>query len=88
MGAAFDDLARLEAVLPVAGVPARLEVRVADDEVLLRSLLLGESLSESDLAESLRELDQGIANAKSGRTRPAKQALGEIATELGIQIDR
>lgn len=62
--------------------------RVAADEALLRSLMLGGSLSETDLSESLSELDLAFSNVDEGHTRPAKEALSDVANELELQISR
>jgi len=39
-------------------------------------------------AEITSSIKRGIADVEAGRTRPAKQALREIADELNIDLDR
>ena len=41
-----------------------------------------------DLAKSLASLEMGLEDMRDGRSQPAKEAIREIAAELGIDIDR
>ena len=38
--------------------------------------------------EHLEKLDQGYADALAGRGKPAKQALRDIASRLGLELNR
>ncbi len=41
-----------------------------------------------ELAESVAAIELGIDDARAGRGQPMKEALREIAIELGVQLDR
>ncbi len=40
------------------------------------------------LSASLIELDKSMEDIKEGKTRPAKEAILQIANEIGVEIDR
>lgn len=44
--------------------------------------------AELELSESLRAIDRGIEDMKAGRGRPLKEAVREIAEELGLRLER
>jgi hypothetical protein len=41
-----------------------------------------------ELAESLAALETGLDDIREGRSQPAKEALREIASDLGVDLDR
>ena len=41
-----------------------------------------------ELAENLAAIERGIEDVRAGRGQPMKQALREIADELGLKLDR
>ena len=41
-----------------------------------------------ELIENLAAIERGMEDVRAGRGRPAKQALREIAKELGLKLDR
>lgn len=43
---------------------------------------------KAELAESLRMLDRGMEDAQAGRGRPLEDAVREIASELGLKLER
>jgi len=38
--------------------------------------------------EAVAKIKKGMANVEAGRTRPAKQAIRQIADDLGIDLNR
>jgi len=47
-----------------------------------------QSIEAEEMSKSLEMIDQSMEAIKTGRTRPMKQALKEIAEKLDITIDR
>lgn len=45
-------------------------------------------MDQVELAKSLQMLDKSMADIKAGRTRPAKQAIRDVANKLGLKIKR
>ena len=43
---------------------------------------------KAELLDSLAMLDRSMEDIKEGRTQPAKEALREIADELGLKLSR
>ena len=41
-----------------------------------------------ELAENLAALERGVADVRAGRGRPMKEAIRDIANELGLKLDR
>lgn len=41
-----------------------------------------------ELLESIEGLDRSMEDIQSGRTRPMRQAIKEIAREIGVELDR
>lgn len=80
---------RIEAIIGTSDVAVirRLVERIAEDEQLLQSLMQ-DPPSDSDLRESLAACDRGREDVAHSKTVPMKQALSEIASELGIKLDR
>jgi len=50
--------------------------------------LINESTDRSELARSLAMLDKSMEDVRAGRTRPAKEAILQIAEELGLTLCR
>lgn len=49
--------------------------RLADEEAM-------------DLAKSLASLEMGLDDMREGRSQPAKEAIRDIAAELGVDLDQ
>ena len=47
-----------------------------------------EMIEKATLADSLAMIDRSMEDIKAGRTHDAKQAIREIANELGLKLDR
>ena len=45
-------------------------------------------MEQVETARSLAMLDRSMQDIKAGRTHDAKQAVGEIAADLGLKLDR
>ena len=58
------------------------------EAVLLSPSAYDKLLDEAELAASLAALDRGMEDIKAGRTRPAKQAIEEIAARHGVKLDK
>jgi len=41
-----------------------------------------------ELAENLASLEIGLEDMRAGRSQPAREAIGDIAAELGVDLDR
>ncbi len=46
------------------------------------------SMDQADINQSLKQLDQGMEEVKAGRGQPFDQAIREIASELGLKLNR
>ena len=60
--------------------------RMVADEKLVKSFL-EEPPSEDQRLESLRLCDQGMEEIARGEVRPAKEAIGDLATRHGLKIE-
>jgi PHD/YefM family antitoxin component YafN of YafNO toxin-antitoxin module len=58
------------------------------DAVVLSPRAYDELADRAALAESLALLERSMEDVRKGRTRPAKQALLDIAKELGLDLKR
>ena len=58
------------------------------EAVVLSPAAYDELIGQAELLESLALLDRSEQDIKAGRTRPAKEAIREIARELNIELDR
>ena len=80
-------------------IPDELDARVrahvqrrGDDLAAFVSRALRDQLDYEDNAEfqaqATARIKRGMADFEAGRTRPAKQALQQIADELGLKLNR
>jgi len=58
------------------------------EAVVLSPSAFDELMNQAELAKSLAVLDRSMEEVKAGRGQPLKQAIREIAAELGLKIDR
>ena len=58
------------------------------EAVVLSPSAFDELMDQAELAKSLAVLDRSMEDVKAGRGQPLKQAVREIAAELGLKIDR
>jgi len=58
------------------------------EAVVLSPAAYDELIGQAELLESLALLDRSEDDIKAGRTRPAKEAIREIARSLNIELDR
>jgi prevent-host-death family protein len=58
------------------------------EAVLLSPSAFDELMNQVELAKSLAVLDRSMEDVKAGRGQPLKQAIREIARELGLKIER
>jgi len=58
------------------------------EAVVLSPSAFDELMDQAELAKSLVVLDRSMEDVKAGRGQPLKQAVREIAAELGLKIDR
>jgi PHD/YefM family antitoxin component YafN of YafNO toxin-antitoxin module len=58
------------------------------EAVVLSPAAFDELMDQADLAKSLSMLDQSMEDIKTGRVRPAKAAIREIASELNLHLNR
>jgi PHD/YefM family antitoxin component YafN of YafNO toxin-antitoxin module len=58
------------------------------EAVLLSPAAFDELTRQAELAQSLALLDRSADDIRSGRTRPAKAAIRQIADELNLKLDR
>ena len=58
------------------------------EAVVLSPSAFDELMDQAELAKSLAVLDRSMEDVKAGRGQPLKQAVREIAAELGLNIDR
>ena len=43
-------------------------------------------LSPEEMEASVRSIERGLADVKAGRSQPAREAMGEIASEFGFEL--
>lgn len=58
------------------------------EAVVLSPTAFDELMDQAELAKSLATLDRSMEDVKAGRGHPLKQAVREIAAELGLKLDR
>src|SRR5665213_259519 len=58
------------------------------EAVVISPAAFDELMDQVELAKSLTMLDRSVEDIKAGRTRPGKFAIGQIAAELGLKLDR
>jgi len=72
----------------VNGRPLFVTSNGATEAVVLSPEAFDALMDQVELAKSLQMLDRSMADIKAGRTRPAKQAIRDVAKKLGLQINR
>ena len=58
------------------------------DAVVLSPETFDELAEKAELAETLRRIDRGMQDVEAGRGRPLRDAVREIADELGLKLAR
>ena len=58
------------------------------EAVVLSASAFDELIDQAEMGRSLSMLDRSVAEIKAGRTRPGKAAIGEIADELKLKLER
>lgn len=58
------------------------------EAVVLSPSAFDELVDQADLMRSLAVLDRSMKEVKEGRGQPLQQAVREVASELGLKIDR
>jgi PHD/YefM family antitoxin component YafN of YafNO toxin-antitoxin module len=58
------------------------------DAVVLSPSAFDKLMDQAELGKSLANLDRSMEDVKAGRGQPLKQAIREIAAELGLTLDR
>jgi prevent-host-death family protein len=58
------------------------------EAVVLSPAAFDELMDQAELARSLTTLDRSMEEVKAGRGKPLKQAIREIAKELGLKLKR
>lgn len=71
-----------------SGRPLFVTTNGEPDAVVLSPQTYDDLLDRAELVESLGNLDRSMEDVKSGRGRPLKEAIREIAEELGIKLNR
>lgn len=46
------------------------------------------ALSPQEMAESVKSIERGISDVEAGRSRPAHEAMDDIAKKFGFSIER
>jgi len=70
------------------GRPLFITTNGETDAVVLSPEAFDELAEKAELAESLRTIDRSIKEVRSGRGRPLKDAVREIANELELKLER
>lgn len=70
------------------GRPLFITTNGETDAVVLSAEAFDELAEKAELAENLRMIDLGMEDVRAGRGRPLKDAVREIADELGLKLDR
>jgi len=70
------------------GRPELLTVNGEVAGVVLSPRAYDELMEEVELARSLSVLDRSMIDVKKGKGRPLREAVREIADELGLKLDR
>jgi prevent-host-death family protein len=58
------------------------------EAVVLSPSAFDELMDQVELAKSLADIDRSMEDVKAGRGQPLKQAIREIAEELGLKLNR
>lgn len=58
------------------------------DAVVLSPEAYDRLAEQAEFAEQLARLDRSMEEVRTGKTRPAREAVREIAAELGLELDR
>ncbi len=58
------------------------------DAVVLSPEAFDELVEQLEIAESLRMIDRSREDIKAGRVQPFRDAIRDIADELGLKLDR
>jgi len=58
------------------------------EAVLLSPAAFDALMDKVELADSIQAIERGLADARAGRTRPLKDAVRDIAAELGLELHR
>ena len=58
------------------------------EAVVLSPAAFDELVDQAEMAKSLALLDRSMKEAKAGSGKPLKQAVQEIAQQLGLKLDR
>lgn len=58
------------------------------EAVVLSPMAFDALMEQVELAKSLEVLDRSMAEVRAGRGRPLKEAVREIAAELGLKLER
>lgn len=69
------------------GRPLYITTHGETEAVLLSPEAFDKLADRAELADSLLMLDRSAEDIRKGRTRPAKDAIRDIATRLGLQLE-
>lgn len=58
------------------------------DAVVMSPQAYDDLVERLEIAESLRVIDRSMEDVRAGRGRPLKDAVREVAKELGLKFDR
>ncbi len=70
------------------GRPLYVTTNGETDAVVLSPEAFDELADKAELAESLATIEQSMKDLRSGRGKPFKEAIHQIAEELGLKLDR
>lgn len=70
------------------GRPLYITTNGETDAVVLSAKAYDELSDKAELVESLATIDKSMEDIKAGRVRPFREAIHDIARELGLKLDR
>lgn len=74
--------------LKSTGRPLYITTNGETDAVILSPGIFDELVEKAELVDSLATIDKSVEDIKAGRVRPFREAMHDIARELGLKLDQ
>jgi PHD/YefM family antitoxin component YafN of YafNO toxin-antitoxin module len=73
--------------LKQTGRPLYVTTNGETDAIVLSPKAFDELMDKAELAESLREIEEGLEDVRAGRVRPFREAIRDIGRKRGLTIE-